>query len=88
MQFLNAVDPSDTNPYDLYCDGMDVFVSGGISFSHAAPDGSTYATKINVDDKSVNWMSWFDAARMTNWLENGQGSGSTERELYPTLVLG
>ena len=27
-------------------------------------------------------MSWYDAARFTNWLHNGQGSGSTETGAY------
>ncbi|MBL6832425.1 MAG: SUMF1/EgtB/PvdO family nonheme iron enzyme, partial [Pirellulales bacterium] len=35
----------------------------------------------------MNFVSWFDAARVANWLQNGQGSGSTETGAY-TLVGG
>jgi formylglycine-generating enzyme required for sulfatase activity len=35
----------------------------------------------------VNFVSWFDAARVANWLQNGQGSSSTETGAY-TLVGG
>ena len=40
-----------------------------------------------MGDKPVNFVSWFDAARVANWLQNGQGSGSTETGAY-TLVGG
>ena len=30
----------------------------------------------------MNYVSWFDAARMANWMVNGQGSGSTETGAY------
>ena len=40
-----------------------------------------------MGDKPVNYVSWFDAARVANWLQNGQGSGSTETGAY-TLVGG
>ena len=35
-----------------------------------------------MGDKPVNFVSWFDAARVANWLQNGQGSGSTETGAY------
>ena len=35
-----------------------------------------------MGDKPVNYVSWFDAARVANWLQNGQGSGSTETGAY------
>ena len=37
-----------------------------------------YAVKPNMGDKPVNFVSWFDAARYANWLENGAGSSDTE----------
>jgi formylglycine-generating enzyme required for sulfatase activity len=30
----------------------------------------------------VNFVSWYDGARFTNWLGNGQGAGSTETGAY------
>jgi formylglycine-generating enzyme required for sulfatase activity len=35
-----------------------------------------------MGNKPVNFVNFFDAARMANWLTNGQGSGSTESGVY------
>ena len=41
-----------------------------------------------MGDKPVNFVSWFDAARVANWLMNGAtGTSSTETGAY-TLVGG
>jgi hypothetical protein len=78
VDFLNAVDASGTNPNSVYNTAMGSDVRGGISFTSGASPGSKYATKTNMGDKPVNYVSWWDAARVANWLQNGQGSGSTE----------
>ena len=84
VDFLNAVAATDT--YSLYNASMGSDARGGITQSGAS--GSfTYAVKTNMGDKPVNFVSWFDAARVANWLHNGQGSGSTETGAY-TLVGG
>jgi formylglycine-generating enzyme len=75
--FLNAV----------YNSNMGSNARGGISFTSGAASGSKYAIRTNMGDKPVNYVSWFDAARVANWLQNGQGSGSTETGAY-TLVGG
>jgi formylglycine-generating enzyme required for sulfatase activity len=31
---------------------------------------------------SIDYVSWFDAARFCNWMQNGQGNGSTETGAY------
>ena len=85
--FLNAVDPSGTNPNAVYNANMGSNARGGISFTSGAASGSKYAIRPNMGDKPVNFVSWFDAARVANWLQNGQGSGSTETGAY-TLVGG
>ena len=85
--FLNAVDPSGTNPNAVYNANMGSDARGGISFTSGAASGSKYAIRTNMGDKPVNYVSWFDAARVANWLQNGQGSGSTETGAY-TLVGG
>lgn len=36
-------------------------------------------------DRPVAWVTWFDAARFANWLQNGSGGGGTETGAY-TLV--
>ena len=40
-----------------------------------------------MGDKPVNFVSWYDSIRFANWLNNGQGTGSTETGAY-TLGLG
>jgi formylglycine-generating enzyme len=77
--FLNAV--AATDPYSLYNANMGSNARGGITRSGSS--GSyTYAIRTNMGDKPVNYVSWFAAARVANWLQNGQGSGSTETGAY------
>jgi sulfatase modifying factor 1 len=82
VAFLNAVDPDGNNPNFVYNDSMGSNARGGISFTDGAASGSKYAAKTNMGDKPVNYVSWWDAARVANWLQNGQGSGSTETGAY------
>ena len=82
VDFLNAVDPNGTNPNSVYNTTMGSDFRGGISFSSGNAAGSKYAAKTNMGDKPVNYVSWWDAARVANWLQNGQGSGSTETGAY------
>jgi formylglycine-generating enzyme required for sulfatase activity len=83
--FLNSVAATDT--YLLYNTNMGSDARGGITRSGAS--GSyTYAVRTNMGDKPVNYVSWFDAARVSNWLMNGAtGTSSTETGAY-TLVGG
>ncbi len=77
--FLNAAAKSD--PYGLYNTQMNSSTQGGITRSGS--DGSyTYTVKAGMGNKPVLFVSWFDAARMANWMHNGQGSGSTETGAY------
>jgi formylglycine-generating enzyme len=82
--FLNSVAATDT--YSLYNTFMGSNARGGITRSGSAGSYS-YSVKTYMGDKPVNFVSWFDAARVANWLQNGQGSGSTETGAY-TLVGG
>jgi sulfatase modifying factor 1 len=82
VAFLNAVDPDGNNPNFVYNDSMGSNARGGISFTDGAASGSKYAAKTNMGDKPVNYVNWWDAARVANWLQNGQGSGSTETGAY------
>lgn len=43
---------------------------------------STYAVKLGFDFQPGNYVSFWDATRLTNWLSNGQGNGSTETDSY------
>jgi formylglycine-generating enzyme required for sulfatase activity len=82
--FLNAAAPTDA--FSLYHVGMGTDDRGGITRS-GTPGSFTYTVKLNMGNKPVNYVSWFDAARMANWLQNGQGTGGTETGAY-TLVGG
>ena len=83
--FLNSVAATDT--YSLYNVNMGSEVYGGISRSGSSGSYS-YSAKTNMGDKPVNYVSWFDAARVSNWLMNGAtSSSSTEIGAY-TLVSG
>jgi len=98
-KFLNAVADTDTN--GLYSTGMSSSTRGGITRSGSS-GGYTYTVKADSigngpggadgDDytygnKPVVYVSFFDAMRFTNWLENGQptgpqGAGTTEAGAY------
>jgi sulfatase modifying factor 1 len=82
--FLNAV--AATDPYSLYNTNMaDNGNVAGISQSGTS-GGFTYNV-IGSGARPITFVSWFDAARFANWMQNGQGSGSTETGAY-TLVGG
>ena len=76
--FLNA--KAATDSHDLYSAGM-AGEFGGIVRSGSA--GSyAYSTVSGRESWAVNHVSFWDAARFTNWLENGQGNGDTETGTY------
>ena len=78
--FLNSVAATDT--YSLYNADMGSNARGGITQSGTS-GAYTYAVKTNMGDKPVNYVSWFDAARVSNWLVNGgTSSSSTETGAY------
>jgi formylglycine-generating enzyme required for sulfatase activity len=77
VQFLNTVDANGTNPNSIYNANMGTDARGGISFTGGAAAGSKYAVKTNMGNKPVNYVSWFDAARVSNWLHNGATSSSS-----------
>jgi formylglycine-generating enzyme required for sulfatase activity len=83
--FLNAKATSD--PLALYNTNMGSAAAfGGITRSGVSGSYS-YATIAGRGDKPVNFVDWYDAIRFVNWLNNGQGNGSTETGAY-TLVGG
>lgn len=78
VEFLNAV--GGTNPNGIYSSSMGSDPRGGIAQSGTSPN-FTYAAKANMGDKPVNFVSWFEAARVANWLHNGR---STDPALLET----
>ncbi len=82
VEFLNAKAAAD--PFLLYDTNMGSDAQGGIVRSGTA--GSyAYEVKVGFADKPVNFVAFFDAIRFANWLNNGQGSGSTETGAYTLL---
>jgi sulfatase modifying factor 1 len=79
--FLNAVAKSD--PYGLYHVNMGFLgdiTRAGVSGSYS------YSVGANAN-KPITYVSWLDAARFVNWLQNGQpngpaGPGTTEAGTY------
>ena len=84
--FLNAADPNGENPNGIYNSSMATNLNiAGISYTSGASAGSKYAVISNGGDSSnrpITYVSWFDAARFSNWMTNNQGSGSTETGAY------
>jgi formylglycine-generating enzyme len=78
--FLNAKATTDT--HSLYNSDMGSNAYGGIN--RAGSSGSyTYSVKSGFENKPVNYVSFWDAARFSNWLTNGGGSGGdTETGMY------
>jgi sulfatase modifying factor 1 len=76
-EFLNA--KGKTNAYGIFNETTDV----QYGITRAGVSGSfTYTVDGGFENKPVNYVSWFDAARFTNWLGNGQGTGDTETGAY------
>jgi formylglycine-generating enzyme len=82
VEFLNAK-AGGTDPLSLYepmLMGSTVF-RGGID--RVGPFRFySYSAKPNMGNKPVNHVTWYDAIRFVNWLNNGQGSGDTESGAY------
>lgn len=77
--FLNAVAASD--PYGLYDTNMATNLNiAGIS--RGGSSGSYSYSVIGGGNRPITYVNWFDAARFANWMNNGQGSGSTETGAY------
>ena len=68
-EFLNAVAATDT--YELYTTSMSSSYGCKIQRS-GSPDSYTYIVAGDWADRPVNYVSWGDAARFSNWLHNGQ----------------
>lgn len=74
--FLNAVGADDT--YGLY----DTQMSSTVAGSGIGRSGSSGSYSYSVDaafvNRPVNYVSYWDACRFTNWLSNGQKTGAQD----------
>ncbi|MEK0451710.1 MAG: hypothetical protein RL088_3978 [Verrucomicrobiota bacterium] len=70
--FLNAVAASDN--YSLYAPELatDATVAG---ISRSGAPGSYIYSVIGDGNRPVSYVNWFDAARMANWMHNGEPTG-------------
>lgn len=82
-EFLNGVDPNGTNSLQLYANDM-AGDFGGI-LNNGGVNGGHYVIKSGHDQEPVSNVSWFDSVRFVNWVNNGQGNGSTESGAYTLL---
>ena len=73
-EFLNAVAGVDT--YGLYAYDMKDLGHEGCNIQRTGSSGSyTYSVAPDWANRPVNYVSWGDAARFTNWMHNGQPIG-------------
>lgn len=49
---------------------------------NAAQSAANRTHSFGSGARPITYVSWFDAARYTNWLHNGQGTGDTETGAY------
>jgi formylglycine-generating enzyme len=84
-EFLNTKDPSGTNTLGLWNSNMADATFGGISFNGGNGAGNKYVLTAGRQNHPVNFVSWYDTIRFANWLNNGQGNGSTETGAYTLL---
>ncbi len=87
-EFLNATAASDPN--QLYNPSMGSSSYGGI-VRVGDENNYSYLTRLRMADLPVNYVSYFDALRFVNWLENGQpigaqSPGTTEDGAYSLLL--
>jgi formylglycine-generating enzyme required for sulfatase activity len=79
-QFLNAVAKTDT--FGLYNSSMANSPNAGATavgcgiIRLGAPGSYTYGVTRGEENDPVNYVSWIDAARFCNWLQNGQPTGA------------
>ena len=71
--FLNAVAATDT--YSLYNANMATNLNiAGIQRNNSS--GSYTYSVIGSGNRPISYVSWFDAARFSNWMANGQPTGA------------
>ncbi len=80
VAFLNATDPTGANALGLWYSP-----ASGINRALGNPNGLKYTVPHTVQNHPVNYVTWYDALRFANWMNNGQGSSSTETGAYTLL---
>jgi formylglycine-generating enzyme required for sulfatase activity len=78
-EFLNNAAQTDTNGLWNSNMGSNANIAG---ITRAGSSGSFSYSVTGSGLRPITYVSWYDAARFTNWMHNGQGSGSTETGAY------
>ena len=79
VTFLNAVAATDT--YSLYNANMATFLNTA-GISRTGGSGSYSYALVGSGSRPVSYVSWFDAARFANWMQNGATAGSSTAGAY------
>lgn len=87
VEFLNAKDPTGTNPLRLYTVGMSDPTYGAIAINVAAADGGKYSAVAGRGQWPATYITYTMAMRFANWMHNGQGAGDTETGAYTLGAL-
>ncbi len=81
VEFLNAKGAS--NDAGIYSSTMATTGTYGSNITQSGSSGSySYSVSSTYANMPVCRVTWFDAARFSNWLGNGQGNGSMETGAY------
>lgn len=89
VAFLSAT-ASTVDTYALYNVGMATMGGIGVGISQAGGGSTnfTYNVTGGGENLPVAFVSWFDAARFSNWMTNGQGGATTTETGSYTLING
>jgi formylglycine-generating enzyme required for sulfatase activity len=85
VTFLNSNDPTGANTLGLYNSNMSNAYYGGVAFNSGAASGDMYSAVAGRGNDPINYVTFYDATRFANWLDNGQRPGSTETGAYTLL---
>jgi formylglycine-generating enzyme len=83
-EFLNTKDPTGANKLGLWSFPPDP-AYGGINRNAGNTNGNKYTLVSGAENHPVNDVTWYDAIRFANWMNNGQGNGDTESGAYTLL---
>ena len=87
VAFLNAT-ASTVDTYGLYNAGMANMGGTGVGISQAGGVSTNFSYTVTGggENRPVAFVSWFDAARFSNWMTNGHAQGTTTETGSYTLA--
>ena len=85
-EFLNTKNPTGVDFLGLFPGNLNAPFEG-IRYVDNAPSGSHYTVAFGFANFPANYVTWYDAIRFANWMNNGQGNGDTETGAYTLGAL-